>query len=697
VPRANHPRRFLSQTEATFGGASEARGGSVETAAEAALARTLEGLRGERAAFRLLQRRSAAAETEVRTLRCVVAAVLSGGPPAADRPSIYPEFLGGSLYGSSEYPMHALRSERGRKRADADATRRMSQFLVDESSDLGRDHAAQVRRLRLDGEALRLEAEKQQLLVAECAQRAAADAKALSANRLELQKLRAQLRASEAVAEYAKKTELRFDESAVDTASLRQKLEVAAASEARSASILLQLRIEAERSAGREAALGEELAEYRKSLKSTELAAARERIRALERLLEKECEGRAHAAQVREQRDSLEKERGEWAKRFGVLVGAAGAGDDASSVARRCLDALRSAQAKRCASEGLAHAADAGRRRAERHLEEGELRAKALTEEVANLTSALAESVILKSEALRRAAVECREVESLRLLLKTFSKLDAAQTIDGPAVSVALKKRLADLEQAIDAARQALKQAGESPASGAASTGASSKNAPSTESAFKTAPQPPVSHRRSADAVRVLHLALNPAASAAAARASFGAPAVASPAELAPALDATKLHARLKEKFREHLNWFREAVYLLTGFRVDMTTSGGEAPRVRLRSMFAEREDDALEQRCRRLGENGEKDRCALYSIFYEAAPPRLKRDVRKSQRPRRGKTQADSRVTETRTKVSKDGPTRGRISKVPEDAPKWTEVSCGRRGIGGMGSCRLWLRTCAA
>mmetsp|Transcript_14866 Transcript_14866/g.52962 ORF Transcript_14866/g.52962 Transcript_14866/m.52962 type:complete len:526 (+) Transcript_14866:644-2221(+) len=494
----------------------------------------------------------------------------------------------------------------------------MSQFLVDESSDLGRDHAAQVRRLRLDGEALRLEAEKQQLLVAECAQRAAADAKALSANRLELQKLRAQLRASEAVAEYAKKTELRFDESAVDTASLRQKLEVAAASEARSASILLQLRIEAERSAGREAALGEELAEYRKSLKSTELAAARERIRALERLLEKECEGRAHAAQVREQRDSLEKERGEWAKRFGVLVGAAGAGDDASSVARRCLDALRSAQAKRCASEGLAHAADAGRRRAERHLEEGELRAKALTEEVANLTSALAESVILKSEALRRAAVECREVESLRLLLKTFSKLDAAQTIDGPAVSVALKKRLADLEQAIDAARQALKQAGESPASGAASTGASSKNAPSTESAFKTAPQPPVSHRRSADAVRVLHLALNPAASAAAARASFGAPAVASPAELAPALDATKLHARLKEKFREHLNWFREAVYLLTGFRVDMTTSGGEAPRVRLRSMFAEREDDALEFQ---LADGGVQ---LLATPFAEALDERL-------------------------------------------------------------------------
>ena len=52
--------------------------------------------------------------------------------------------------------------------------------------------------------------------------------------------------------------------------------------------------------------------------------------------------------------------------------------------------------------------------------------------------------------------------------------------------------------------------------------------------------------------------------------------------------------ARLKERFREHLNWFRDAVYLLTGFKVDMQGLGEGHPQVRLRSMFAEREDDSL-------------------------------------------------------------------------------------------------------
>ena len=74
------------------------------------------------------------------------------------------------------------------------------------------------------------------------------------------------------------------------------------------------------------------------------------------------------------------------------------------------------------------------------------------------------------------------------------------------------------------------------------------------------------------------------------------------------AVDSSKLNLRLKETFREHMSWFREAVYLLTGYKVDMMTagvgaagasgaggaSGGAGGQLRLRSMFAEREDDAL-------------------------------------------------------------------------------------------------------
>ena len=63
---------------------------------------------------------------------------------------------------------------------------------------------------------------------------------------------------------------------------------------------------------------------------------------------------------------------------------------------------------------------------------------------------------------------------------------------------------------------------------------------------------------------------------------------------VAGGVDPATLHARLKERFREHLNWFRDAVYLLTGFKVDMQGLGEGHPQVRLRSMFAEREDDSL-------------------------------------------------------------------------------------------------------
>jgi hypothetical protein len=52
---------------------------------------------------------------------------------------------------------------------------------------------------------------------------------------------------------------------------------------------------------------------------------------------------------------------------------------------------------------------------------------------------------------------------------------------------------------------------------------------------------------------------------------------------------------RLKEMFKELISSFREAVYLLTGYKIDLyaATNGGY-PRLRLRSMYAEDPDDSL-------------------------------------------------------------------------------------------------------
>eukprot|EP00808_Paulinella_micropora_P016197 g5475.t1 len=53
--------------------------------------------------------------------------------------------------------------------------------------------------------------------------------------------------------------------------------------------------------------------------------------------------------------------------------------------------------------------------------------------------------------------------------------------------------------------------------------------------------------------------------------------------------DAEKLIKRLKEVFQKKISQFREACYLLTGYKVDM-----EGQRYRLRSMYSEKEEDAL-------------------------------------------------------------------------------------------------------
>lgn len=67
----------------------------------------------------------------------------------------------------------------------------------------------------------------------------------------------------------------------------------------------------------------------------------------------------------------------------------------------------------------------------------------------------------------------------------------------------------------------------------------------------------------------------------------------------AASTDSSKLNMRLKEMFRERITSFREAVYLLTGFKVDLLFTneaggGGTLPRLRLRSMYAESPEDSL-------------------------------------------------------------------------------------------------------
>jgi mitotic spindle assembly checkpoint protein MAD1 len=53
------------------------------------------------------------------------------------------------------------------------------------------------------------------------------------------------------------------------------------------------------------------------------------------------------------------------------------------------------------------------------------------------------------------------------------------------------------------------------------------------------------------------------------------------------------LNQRLKENLKEQIAFFREGVYLVTGFRVDMI-AGTYRPTFRIRSMYAEQEEDHL-------------------------------------------------------------------------------------------------------
>jgi len=67
---------------------------------------------------------------------------------------------------------------------------------------------------------------------------------------------------------------------------------------------------------------------------------------------------------------------------------------------------------------------------------------------------------------------------------------------------------------------------------------------------------------------------------------------------LAAGPDPEKLNRRLKENFKEQIALFREGVYLMTGYKVDMLPTTGDdgsnRPTFRVRSVFAEREEDHL-------------------------------------------------------------------------------------------------------
>ena len=59
-------------------------------------------------------------------------------------------------------------------------------------------------------------------------------------------------------------------------------------------------------------------------------------------------------------------------------------------------------------------------------------------------------------------------------------------------------------------------------------------------------------------------------------------------------VDSQKLHERLKEQFRNQIALFRQGVYLLTGFKIDMTQSDSDCQIFTVRSIYGENEGDQL-------------------------------------------------------------------------------------------------------
>ncbi|EJK73939.1 hypothetical protein THAOC_04415 [Thalassiosira oceanica] len=60
------------------------------------------------------------------------------------------------------------------------------------------------------------------------------------------------------------------------------------------------------------------------------------------------------------------------------------------------------------------------------------------------------------------------------------------------------------------------------------------------------------------------------------------------------AVDVQKLHSRLKEQFRNQIALFRQGVYLITGFKIDMSLGESDTQIFTVRSVYGERENDHL-------------------------------------------------------------------------------------------------------
>ena len=479
--------------------------------------------------------------------------------------------------GAAETSLAAVERERARLASE-------NSSLVEIDEDAGarsRSAAEAAEAARLDIET-RLGDANRSLAAADA--RGAADADALAAARSEAgasRKLAAEARAAAAAAEAEARTEregraadvarLEADAQRLAAAASKPAPEAAAAAEAATQKAL-EARAELEKERARNKQLHVELAGVRRERKSA--AVSEERVHALERLLEKEIQKQSDHDAVRGARDALLGERAEWAKRFRALLGDDAGGDDAA-VPRKALDAVRDALATARTADvsRLEAAAETARTRAA-------LEAATAARGAAETRAAAAEARNADLEAGAIAwraerALTRREHASLKELVATYG--------DEGDVDAALRARVGELEANLADAARALEAA-------AAAAAAAPRRA-------AAAAAEPAAAADDAGEFRVLHLVDNPAAAAAAAHAlkkKAAEEARAKADEPKNVVDGAKLHARLKERFREHLSWFREAVYLLTGFKVDMSALGEDNPQVRLRSIFAEDEDDAL-------------------------------------------------------------------------------------------------------
>ena len=295
------------------------------------------------------------------------------------------------------------------------------------------------------------------------------------------------------------------------------------------------------------------------NFKKSRAAAAEERVRALEACLETMVQGNAEAQSLQEEVESLRFERDEWLRHFPEKR-------DKKQCARRALERLRAAEEEtlelRLKVAELTSALKVAKERA------------ADCEVAARDAEASRDKVVRDSKAAYRRRdllesmrkVDQREIVSLRRLLDNKSNDDE--------IKADLQACVLESRKIIDEARRGLDDAPQ-------------KTAPLKEELQDD-------HKKQDESYRVLHLVDNPLTIALREKQAQSLLET----ETETGVDANKLHARLKERFRQHLNWFREAVYILTGFKIDMTTQDHDeadgATTVRLRSMFAERPDDAL-------------------------------------------------------------------------------------------------------